>query len=90
MGKYLTEYMDNVNVVYTRKDDTFVPLRDRAKIANDSKADLFVSIHINSNKSDKPDGTETFAIGPHKNESNLEVAKKENSVIVFEESYNFV
>ncbi len=87
VGKYLEENLQNVDVIYTRDDDTFVPLRERAAIANKNNADLFVSIHINSNKSTRPYGTETFAIGSHKTAGNLEVAKKENAVIVFEEDY---
>lgn len=88
VGDYIEKNLPNVEVIYTRKTDVFIPLRERAKIANNNKADLFVSIHANSNPNTKPYGTETFAMGLHKTKGNLEVAKKENSVIVFEEDYS--
>ncbi|MDA3892643.1 MAG: N-acetylmuramoyl-L-alanine amidase [Salinivirgaceae bacterium] len=88
VGKYLEQNMPNVKVIYTRKTDVFIPLRERAIIANNNNADLFVSIHANSNPNPRPYGTETFAMGLHKTKGNLEVAQKENSVIVFEEDYS--
>lgn len=88
VGEYIEKNMPNVEVIYTRKTDVFIPLRERAMIANNNNADLFVSIHANSNPNHKPYGTETFAMGLHKTKGNLEVAKKENSVIVFEEDYS--
>ncbi len=88
VGELLQTNMPNVEVIYTRKTDEFIPLKDRAMIANNNNADLFVSIHANSNPSSKPYGTETYAMGLHKTKSNLEVAQKENSVIVFEEDYS--
>lgn len=88
VGEYLTNNMSNVKVIYTRKTDVFIPLRERATIANNNNADLFISIHANANPNTKPYGTETFAMGLHKTAGNLEVAKKENSVIVYEEDYN--
>ncbi len=87
VGHYITEHLDNVKVIYTRKDDTFIELYKRAKIANENKADLFVSIHANASPSRRPFGTETFVMGLHKTESNLEVAQKENAVITLEEDY---
>lgn len=86
-GKYIEEKLPGVKVIYTRTTDVFVPLDERAKIANDAKADLFISIHANSNPNKRPYGTETFAMGLHKTDGNLEVAKKENSVIVYEDNY---
>lgn len=73
-------------VVYTREDDTFIGLEQRGAIANEAKADLFVSVHCNSHSSDAY-GTETFVLGLHANERNFEVAKKENSVIYLEDNY---
>ena len=88
VGKYIEQNMPDVQVIYTRKTDVFIPLKERAMIANNNNADLFVSIHANSNPNTKPYGTETFAMGLHKTKGNLEVAKKENSVIAFEEDYS--
>ena len=73
-------------VIYTRKTDKFVELFERGKIANKAKADLFVSIHCNSHSS-QAQGTETFVLGLHANNKNLEVAKNENSVILMEDNY---
>jgi N-acetylmuramoyl-L-alanine amidase len=88
VGKYIEQNMPDVKVIYTRKTDIFIPLHERAMVANNNNADLFVSIHANSNPNTKPYGTETFAMGLHKTKGNLEVAKKENSVIVFEKDYS--
>lgn len=86
-GGYIEKYFPEINVIYTRKTDVFIPLHERAKIANEANADLFISIHANSNRNTKAYGSETFALGLHKTDENLEVAKKENSVIVFEDNY---
>jgi len=88
VGEYIKKNMPNTNVIYTRDADFFVPLDQRAAIANKNNADLFVSIHANSNRNTAPYGTETFAMGLHKSQSNLDVAQKENSVIVLEQDYN--
>ncbi|MGM0497167.1 MAG: N-acetylmuramoyl-L-alanine amidase family protein [Bacteroidota bacterium] len=88
LGKYIEDKMDDVEVVYTRKTDTFVPLFKRAEIANENEADLFISLHFNANKKTHVNGTETYAMGLHKTESNLEVAKKENAAIYYEEDYS--
>lgn len=76
----------NIKVIYTRDKDVFVDLFERGQIANKAKADLFVSVHCNSHKSEAH-GTETFVLGTHKNQTNFEVAKKENSVIFLESDY---
>lgn len=87
VGEYITKEMPGVKVVYTRTTDVFVPLDERAGIANRAKADLFVSIHANSISNPKVFGAETFVLGLHRSQDNLEVAKKENSVIILEENY---
>ncbi|MCK4662175.1 MAG: N-acetylmuramoyl-L-alanine amidase [Bacteroidales bacterium] len=87
LGEYIKNNFPDVEIIYTRTTDVFIPLHKRAEIANSNNADLFISIHANSNKNPKPQGTETFAMGLHKTKGNLEVAQKENSVIVFEEDY---
>lgn len=74
-------------VIYTRKTDVFIPLDERADIANKSKADIFVSIHCNANKNQVPSGSETYVMGVTRNASNLEVAKKENEVVTMEKDY---
>ncbi len=85
IGQALEKY-DNIKVVYTRKTDVFVELFERGRIANEANADLFVSVHCNSHSS-QASGTETFVLGLNRNETNFEVAKKENSVIYLEENY---
>src|SRR5690606_35003566 len=71
-----------INVIYTRKSDVFLELRERTEIANREKADIFVSIHANAAaNAPSATGTETFIMGMSKNASNLEIAKKENAVI---------
>ncbi len=87
VGQYIEENFDDVKVIYTRNNDVFIPLHERANIANKNKADLFISIHANSSKFSRIYGTETFAMGEHRSGQNLEVAMKENSVITLEEDY---
>ncbi len=86
-GNYLEKNLDNVTVIYTRKDDSTVDLIDRPKIANKNKADLFISIHSNWAKVKSVTGAETFVMGHTKDEANLQVAMKENEVILLEEDY---
>jgi N-acetylmuramoyl-L-alanine amidase len=88
LGNYIEKNIPGVKVVYTRKTDKFIELYDRANIANEAKADLFISIHVNAipNKA-AHGGTETYVMGLHKTEGNLEVAKRENSVIMLDENY---
>ncbi len=85
VGKELEKHND-IKVLYTRKKDVFVTLDGRAKIANDANADLFVSVHCNAHSS-QAHGTETFVLGLHRNDDNLKIAMKENSVIYLEEDY---
>lgn len=87
VGSYIEQYMQGVKVIYTRKKDVFIELYKRAEIANKANADVFMSIHINSHTSSQPYGTATYVMGVHKSEDNLEVAKKENSVILKEKGY---
>ncbi len=87
LGKYINENYSDVKVVYTRNSDVFVPLIDRSRIANKNKADLFISLHANTCGTPSTGGTETFVLGLHKTNENLDVAKKENSVILLEDNY---
>lgn len=82
----LLENHPDIEVIYTRKDDTFVDLYVRGEIANKAGADLFVSVHCDSHTS-KASGAGTFVLGLHANKQNFEIAKKENSVIYLEDDY---
>lgn len=84
-GDYIKQYCPDVEVIYTRSSDKAVSLYQRAKIANDRNADIFISIHCNSTTSTSPYGVETFVMGEHKNAANLEVAKLENAAILHED-----
>ena len=86
-GKMISDSFPSVQVIYTRKTDITVPLHERANIANKSNADLFISIHTNSVKNRAAKGSETFVMGTAKSAENMEVAKRENAVIIYEEDY---
>lgn len=86
VGKIL-EKNPNIDVIYTRKTDVFIDLVERANIANRAESNVFVSIHCNASKNNSAEGSETYVMGLNKNASNLEVAKKENSVITLEKDY---
>jgi len=87
LGRTVNKYLEDVEVIYTRTTDKFIPLDQRAEIANKNDADLFISIHANALHSHSVYGTETYVMGPHTFDGNLEVAKRENSAILMEENY---
>ncbi|MFC2090651.1 N-acetylmuramoyl-L-alanine amidase [Bacteroidota bacterium] len=87
LGKYVEDNYEDVNVVYTRKKDVFVPLYERASIANKNEADLFISIHVNANQKISPTGTSSHVLGLHRTNEHFETAVRENSVILLEEDY---
>ncbi|HEX2921505.1 MAG TPA: N-acetylmuramoyl-L-alanine amidase [Bacteroidales bacterium] len=87
-GKYIEESIENVKVIYTRKTDKTVDLRERPIIANNNKADLFISIHTNWAKSPAVSGAETYIMGITKDEENLAVAMRENEVIYLEDDFS--
>lgn len=87
LGSIINKYIEDVEVIYTRHDDTFIGLENRANIANRNGADLFISIHCNAVDNEAVQGTETWVMGPHKTAGNLEVAKRENSVVLMEDNY---
>ena len=87
VGKLLKEQYPDVKVVFTRATDVFIPLQQRADIANKNNADLFISIHTNSSESKTPCGVETFILGTEKMEQNLDVAMRENAVMKLEADY---
>ncbi|MCQ4036251.1 N-acetylmuramoyl-L-alanine amidase family protein [Kaistella montana] len=84
LGRMLEKDKD-FKIIYTRKIDEYPSLTDRTTLANRSKADLFISVHVNANTKTSPYGTETFVQGPDQNKTNLEVAKAENDVIYLDE-----
>lgn len=86
-GELINQNFPDVKVIYTRKDDRFVELRQRGRIANQNHADLFVSIHCNSTEGKEAKGVETWIMGNHKNDANLKVAQLENSAILQEQNH---
>lgn len=87
LGNYIQKNIPGVKVIYTRKDDRYLALDERADIANKNKADLFICIHANSLPGAPAYGTETYVMGLHKDKGNFELAKRENSVILMDENY---
>ncbi|HDR68214.1 MAG TPA: N-acetylmuramoyl-L-alanine amidase [Bacteroidaceae bacterium] len=87
LGNYIEENIKDVKVIYTRKTDVYLELFERAKIANENKADLFISIHVNANPNPVPFGVSTHILGMNQENQNLDVAIRENSVILMEEDY---
>lgn len=87
-GKYVESNLPDVKVIYTRKTDVFVSLKERANIANRANADLFISVHTNALPAGKiARGFETYTLGMHRAKDNLDVAMRENSVISMEKDY---
>ncbi len=87
LGKMLKDSIKGVKVIYTRSTDKFIELHERPKIANRNKADIFISIHCNHNGNTKPYGSETYVMGLHKSNGNLDVAKRENAAVLYEDDY---
>ncbi len=88
LGKKLRAAYPDLEVIFTRETDVFIPLNERAAIANRNKADLFISIHCNYiSVRNRATGTETYVLGLHRAEDNLDVAKRENAAILLEDNY---
>lgn len=87
LGNAIKSKYSETKVIYTRSSDVFIPLHERARIANKNKADLFISIHVNGAESRSPYGTETFVLGEDRQNDNFELVKKENAVILLEDDY---
>ncbi len=87
LGALIQENCPDVQVIYTRSTDEFIELKERAAIANRNKADLFISVHCNAISSPAFHGAETYVLGLHRAGDNLEVAKRENAVIMLEDNY---
>jgi N-acetylmuramoyl-L-alanine amidase len=87
LGKMIEDSLKGVKVIYTRKTDKFIELSERSNIANKNNADLFISIHCNANDNKEASGTETYVMGLHKTENQLQVSKRENNVIKLEKDY---
>ena len=86
-GKHIEDNFKDVKVIYTRKTDTFPELNERPTMANNNKADLFISIHCNASVSKSAHGSETFVMGLGNEKGSIEVAKRENSAILMEDNY---
>ena len=87
VGKLIEQKYPDIKVLYSRKTDIFIPLQDRALLANNNNADLFLSVHCNANPNKSAYGTETYLMGLHVSQANLDVAKRENAVIKLEDNY---
>ncbi|NTW09776.1 MAG: N-acetylmuramoyl-L-alanine amidase, partial [Chlorobiaceae bacterium] len=87
IGSFIRQQWPEVKVVYTRNDDTFIPLNERGRIANRNSGKLFVSVHCNSSPNSTAHGSEVYILGPHKTKASLEVAMMENAVIRQESDY---
>jgi N-acetylmuramoyl-L-alanine amidase len=86
LGQTIKKYLPDVEVLYSRTDDSFPSLHERAQFANRNNADLFISIHCNWVANPVVEGTETYVMGLHKSDANFDVAKRENAVILQEEN----
>ena len=87
-GRYVERNCPDVRVIYTRKTDVFIPLKERAAIANRNKADVFISIHTNSVASKKPiSGLETYTMGMRRSDEKMSAAMRENEVVLLEKDY---
>jgi N-acetylmuramoyl-L-alanine amidase len=87
LGQYIEKNLPDVKVIYTRREDKYIDLADRPMMANMEKADLFICIHANAVKGATAYGTETYVIGMHRTEDQLEVAQRENAVMLYDEDY---
>lgn len=88
-GELISRMFPDVKIIYTREKDEFIELKQRANIANQAKADLFISIHCNAILTNQEGfyGTETYVQDPKVEGYNLEIAKRENSAILLEDNY---
>jgi len=87
LGKYIEKNLPDVKVIYTRKTDKFIELHERSETANRNNADLFISIHVNASTKKTITGTSTFIMGLNRADKQLDVVKRENSVILIEDNY---
>ncbi|MCB0735379.1 MAG: N-acetylmuramoyl-L-alanine amidase [Flavobacteriales bacterium] len=88
LGKLIKDSLPEVKVIYTRTTDAFIPLWQRAAVANKNNADLFISVHCNAHQNSGFHGSETYVMGLHKTAGNLAVSKRENQAVVLEEDYD--
>ena len=87
LGEYISNAFPEVNIIYTRDKDVFLELNERTQIANNSKSDLFISVHCDGFTNSKPSGASVFVMGMSKLKANLDVAMRENAAIYLEDNY---
>ena len=87
LGEYISNEFPDINVIYTRKTDIFLELNQRTELANNSSADLFISIHCDGFTNSSPSGASVFVMGMSKLKANMDVAMRENSAIYMEDNY---
>lgn len=87
LGAYIEKNFPDIKVIYTRKDDRYIDLADRPILANNEEADLFICIHANAVSGANAYGTETYVMGMQRSEGNMEVAQRENAVMLLDENY---
>ena len=87
LGNYIKEAFPKIEIIYTRKTDVFLELRERTELANEKNADLFISVHCDGFTNPNPSGASVFVMGMSKLKANMDVAMRENSVMYLEDNF---